>query len=156
LKQGPYDPELMGLLLHYMKTQIDTSDLDAEILIRKISANTQTDHNEQLESQYTDLNAVDRYVVDNIEKFENGIYADEIKIEGYGMNGIARKLSSICNAKRINVKITTNVTNKKARYTIKSKDEIPDLYAIIEYKKYQNSKAEEEDPDMELIPENLI
>jgi hypothetical protein len=155
-KQGPYDPELMGLLLHYMKTQIDTSDYDAELLIRKISTNTQTDHNEQLEAQYTDLNAVDRYVVDNIEKFEKGIYMDEIKIEGYGINGIARKLNTICTAKRVNIKITDEIINKKTRYTIKSREEIPDLFAIIEYKKYQNGQAEEEQPQLEFLQIDLI
>jgi hypothetical protein len=99
-KQGEYNNEFMGILLHYLLTY-DISDYDPEKLIREINSNTQVDYNEQLERQYADLNAVERFVVDNSEKFINGYPIELMRIEGYTANGIARKLNTICNVKRV-------------------------------------------------------
>ena len=160
-QQGEYNAEMMGLLLHYMRTQIDISDYHPERLIRQINANTQTNYNEQLERQYLDLNAVDRYVVDHYKQFEIGMALDLIKIDGYKSTGIAKKLGSICDVTRmVNSKYSKmieghedlfgymNITQYQVRvYKLKAKQQIPDLYAIIEYKAYNDSNDEQDAND---------
>ena len=129
-KQGDYNPYMMGLLLHYMKTQIDTNNWDPETLIREINADVNAEYNENLERQYLDLNAVDRYVVDHYDVFAEGTVLDDIRIDGYKPNGIARKLTAICDVCR------KRIDGRQLRvYTLKSKEQIPDLYAIIDYMK---------------------
>ena len=137
-KQGEYNKEFMGILLHYMRTQIDVSDFDGERLIRKINSNTQTDYNEQLERQYLDLNNVEKYVVENYELFEKGLTSyniEHITIEGYSAAGIKRKLNAICDVKIQQHKEGKKV-NKSRLYTLKPKEQIPDLYNIIEYRHF--------------------
>ena len=140
-KQGEYNKEFMELLLHYMRTKIDLTDFNPERLIRQINNNTQTTYNEQLERQYLGLNAVDKYVVDNYERFVKGICLEQIYVEGYKSTGIARKLNAVCNVKRIAAKQFqafddddfVPTTNRIRVYTLKPKEQIPDLYKIIEY-----------------------
>lgn len=144
-KQGEYNKEFMSLLLHYMKTQIDVSDFDAEKLIREINNNTQTDSNEQLERQYLSLSNVDRFIVDNSDKFINGIKLSDIKVDGYKEAGLGKALINTCTNKRVRVKETVDGETKTIFtrvYTLKPRNEIPDLYAIIDYKKYQDEHAE--------------
>ena len=107
-----------------------------------------TNYNEQLEQQYLDLDPVIRYVVDNYRKFEIGMILDFIHIDGYYSTVIAGRLYSVCHAERMRKKKYTklierhrnifgsaNVTQEQVRvYTLKSRDEIPYLYAIIDYK----------------------
>ena len=153
IKQGPYVREYMELLLHYMRTQINVKDFDAETLIRKINNNTNVEFNEQLERQYLDLNAVDRFIVDNHELFKYGIALDDIKVDGYKSTGLARKLMSVCDVKRMrrtqyeklmrdHNEIYGNrfcTQNQLRIYTLKPREQIPDLYAIIEYKAFNNN-----------------
>ena len=107
-----------------------------------------TNYNEQLEQQYLDLDPVIRYVVDNYRKFEIGMILDFIHIDGYYSTVIAGRLYSVCNVERVRKKKYTklierhrnifgsvNVTQEQVRvYKLKSRDEIPYLYAIIDYK----------------------
>ena len=87
------------------------------------------------------LNAVDKYVVDNYERFVKGICLEQIYVEGYKSTGIARKLNAVCNVKRIAAKQFqafddddfVPTTNRIRVYTLKPKEQIPDLYKIIEY-----------------------
>ena len=106
----------------------------------------------QLERQYLDLNAVDRYVVDNYKRFLIGVSLDLIHIDGYKSNGIAKKLQSTCNVVRMRKKKYEDlfgwcgIEQDQVRvYTLKPKNQIPDLYAIIEYKNYQNKPEQSED-----------
>ena len=133
IKQGEYNEFFMRVLLTYMLNEIDTTNWNGETLIREINSNTQTIYNEQLERQYMDLNAVERYVVDNYEKFNEpeGMSLDYISIDGYKKIGISRKLTPICN------RICVDTDSHKYNYKLKSKSEIPDLYSIIEYKNYK-------------------
>ena len=165
-KQGEYNDKFMGVLLHYMKTQIDVSDWNSERLIRQINNNTNTYYNENLERQYLDLNGVDKYVVDHYKKFIYGIALDDIYVEGYKSTGLARKLSSVCDVQRITLKqykkiieehrdiygswFHTSSSQKQLRiYKLKQREQIPDLYTIIDYKTYNeqddNNEDEEED-----------
>ena len=154
-KQGEYNKEFMGVLLHYMRTQIDVSDFDGERLIRKINSNTQTYYNEQLERQYLDLNNVEKYVVENYELFEAGLTSyniEHITIEGYSTTGIKRKLNAICD-----VKIQQHKEGKKViksrLYKLKPKEQIPDLYNIIEYRHFgedENNNSNNEITNEEL------
>lgn len=160
-QQGEYNKDMMGLLLKYMITQVDISDFKPERLIREINSNTQTSYNEQLERQYQDLNSVDRFVVDNHKLFEIGLALDDIKIEGYKSTGLARKLNGICDVNRItarqyqklidanpNIYGFRNVVKNQVRvYKLKPKEQIPDLYAIIEYKKFCENLIEEDEED---------
>ena len=167
-RQGDYNPEFMGVLLHYMKTQIDVSDWNPERLIRQINNNTNTCYNEQLERQYLDLNSVDKYVVDNHQLFIHGVALDDIHVEGYKSTGLARKLSSICDVQRITRKqyealiedhpdvyvnwFGSGGSQKQLRiYKLKARVQIPDLYAIIDYKVYN-----EREPDDEPIKEDTV
>lgn len=136
-KQCEYNKAFMGTLLHYMKTQINVENWDAEELIRKINSNTQCEYNENLEAQYLDLNSVDRYVVDNYKLFIDGIIIDDIKIEGYKSTGLGRKLKSICDSKRVIVD-----GKKTTKYILKPREQIMDLYNIIEYKDYEDENIE--------------
>ena len=157
-QQGEYNSEMMGLLLHYMRTQIDISDFHPERLIRQINSNTQTNYNEQLERQYLDLNAVDRYVVDHYKQFEIGMALELIKIDGYKSTGIAKKLNTICDVSRMrkgvykkliedhtDIFVPMDITQDQVRvYKLKSKQQIPDLYAIIEYRAYNDVEDDAE------------
>ncbi|KAA6394203.1 MAG: hypothetical protein EZS28_010271 [Streblomastix strix] len=71
-KQGEYDEQFMGILLHYFRT-LDIQGFDAEDSIVSASRNTNVEYNEQLERQYTGLNQVDRFAVDNFPIFEIGV-----------------------------------------------------------------------------------
>ncbi|KAA6380986.1 MAG: hypothetical protein EZS28_023486 [Streblomastix strix] len=81
-KQGEYNEEFMGILLHYFRT-LDIQGFDAEDSIVQASRNTNVIYNEQLERQYTGLNQVDRFVVDNFPIFEIGVPIQCIKIDKY-------------------------------------------------------------------------
>ena len=133
-KQGDYNSEFMGVLLHYMRTQIDVSDFDAETLIRQINTRVEIDYNEQLERQYADLNAVDKYVVDHYKIFVDGMTSEDIEnihIEGYKTAGIQKKLNNICDVvrKRMNGK-------RLMVYTLKPREQMKDLWDIIDYRNY--------------------
>ena len=120
---------------------------------KNISTQTNPNYNHQLEIQYLDLNDIERYVVDNYRKFEIGMALDLIHIDRYYSTIIAKKLRSICDCQRIRKKkyskmiedhtdlfVPTSITQYQVRvYTLKSKDELPDLYAIIEYKANNNA-----------------
>ncbi|KAA6401725.1 MAG: hypothetical protein EZS28_002753 [Streblomastix strix] len=71
-KQREYNEEFMGILLHYFRI-LDIQGFDAEDFIVQASRKTEVECNEQLERQYTGLNQVDRYVVDNYPIFEIGV-----------------------------------------------------------------------------------
>ena len=149
-KQGDYNPEFMSLLLHYMRTQIDVSDFDAEVLIRKINKMTNVDYNEQLENQYRCLNCVDRYVVDNYELFVAGITLQEIPtIDGYKPNGVGKKLVHICKSERKTANEIKKLYDSNDElygdrfipigvkqltfYTLKPEKDIEDLCNLIKY-----------------------
>ena len=120
---------------------------------KNISTQTNPNYNHQLEIQYLDLNDVERYVVDNYRKFEIGMALDLIHIDDYYSTTIAKKLRSICDCQRIRIKkyskmiedytdlfIPTDITQDRVRvYKLKSRDEIPYLYAIIDYKAYDGA-----------------
>ena len=137
-KQGDYNKEFMGVLLHYMKREIDVEDYDPEDLIRTINSRVNVDYNEQLERQYLDLNIVDRYVVDNYNKFVEGCRADELPtLNGYTKQGIQRKLTSVCEVER------RRFGGEKVRvYKLKDEKELPDLWAIIKYQNYDKQEDE--------------
>ena len=135
-----------------MKTEIKLDDFNPERLIRQINNNTDVDYNEQLERQYLDLNSVDRYIVDNYEKFERGLALDNISISGYSQTGIIKKLNYICTSKRMRQNEYRKLVNNKHEYipdkqrfsvyTIKPKEQIPDLWNIIKYIQYKNKQEE--------------
>ena len=101
-KQGEYNKQYMGVLLHYMLTQIHPDDYDFEQLIFDINNNTQTDYNENLERQYNDLNGVEQYIVDNANEFEIGFgRLQQMKLPGYPQKSIIKILNKYCNTKRI-------------------------------------------------------
>ena len=118
---------------------------------------TEEMYKEQLERQYLDLNNVDKFVVDNYEKFLRGLCLDNIVMEGniknYTQTGIIKKLNYICTSKRMRKNTYRKLVNNdyenipdKERitvYTIKPKEQIPDIYNIIEYIKYNNINTEE-------------
>ena len=169
-KQGPYDKTYMGILLHYMLTQFQPEQFDFEELIININNNSQTNYNEQLERQYQCLDSVHRFVVDHYKLFEIGFPVDFIKLDGYKTTGISKKLKSICQEPtrhRQNSKIVHDYQEQYNRlnidmekldgifdpmskimlrfYKLKPQGEIPDLYNIIEYKRFQDRYDEEHD-----------
>lgn len=168
-KQGEYNQKFMGILLHYMLTQFDPDSFNFEKLIIETNNNTKTIYNEQLERQYEGLDGVNKFVVDRYQWFEIGFPIDKICIEGYKTTGIAKKLKSICDEPirlRINSKkvkelqdqyisiddVTPNVynefeTTKSRFYKLKSREQIPDLYNIIDYKKFQAEQADNNDEE---------
>ena len=92
----------MGILLHYLKTQVNLDHFNPETLVREINARTSVNYNEQLERQYEDLNAVEKYVVNHSQLFKRGIAFSEIpNIESYKRDGIAKKLRAICDVVRM-------------------------------------------------------
>ena len=160
----------MGVLLHYMLTQINVDGWNPESLIRAINARTDVDFNENLERQYQDLNAVDKYVVNHSKEFRRGIALCQIRnIESYKPDGIAKKLRATCDCVRMSTKkyLDTivgdyeDISETKVRvYTLKPKEQIPDLYAIIEYQEHQAAsleaeEAEEEPAKMKVSSEDL-
>ena len=96
-------------LLYYLKAQVD----DVENI-------------DEVSRKYEDLNTVEKYVVDNHEKFMKGVKLNDIKIEGYETISIAKKLQSTCEMKR---KQVDGVRNRI--YKLKPREQIPDIYAII-------------------------
>ena len=101
-KQGEYDTEYMGILLHYMLTKIHPEDFDFEELIFQINNNTETKYNENLERQYNDLNGVEQFIIDNSKEFEIGFgRLQTMKLQGYPQKSIIKILNKYCNTKRI-------------------------------------------------------
>ena len=147
VKQGPYNPEFMGVLLHYMKTQVDVSDFNPERLIREINSDTTVAYNENLERQYEALDAVERFVVDNYKEFIDGLNTDQIALytnnghfPGYKLLGVQKKLNSICDVSR---KI---IDGHKIRiYKLKDEKQIPDLYNIIKYQHHDDPEEKQDD-----------
>ena len=142
-----------GVLLHYFRTQIDVSNFNPEKLIREINARTDVDFNENLERQYEDLNAVDKYVVDHHKLFRRGIALEEIEgIASYKKEGIAKKLRATCTCERMTAKKYVETiayddrgsiyNNRVQVFTLKPKEQIPDLWAIIQYKEFQEMNFE--------------
>ena len=153
IRQGEYDKRHMGVLLHYFRTQIDISHFNPEKLIREINARTDVDFNEQLERQFEDLNAVDKYVVDHSQKFRRGISLEEIEdIALYKKEGIAKKLRATGTCVRMTAKKNVetiayddldSIYNDRVQvFTLKPKEQIPDLYSIIRYKEFQEMNFE--------------
>ena len=149
-KQGPYNKEFMGVLLHYMRTQIDLTGFNPERLIRNINANIETDYNEQLERQYADLPAVDKFVVDNYKLFLKGVSTEFLEshmscFPNYKLAGVQKKLNALCDKDRrmINGKRT-------AYYKLKDEKQIPDLYNIIKYAQF-NEMGNDETDEQELF-----
>ncbi|KAA6383111.1 MAG: hypothetical protein EZS28_021360 [Streblomastix strix] len=160
-KQGEYNEEFMGILLHYFRT-LDIQGFDAEDFIVQASRKTDVEYNEQLERQYTGLNQVDRYVVDNFPIFEIGVPIEGIKIEKYQIRGLAIKLKSSCefirtrNQKFIKyyyiknkaiydkyIKMDLNsLPEQVSVYSIKQEDQCRDLMNIIKYKQFNISASE--------------
>lgn len=135
-KQGDYNSEFMGTLLHYLLTRVDVSDFDPEQLIRKINSETETEYNEQLERQYADCSAVDRFVIDHFQDFETGIDTDYIRnnmntLPAHTVNSVSRALNTICTKKRI-----MKNGHKLTVYQLKPAEQIQDLYNIIRYRVY--------------------
>jgi hypothetical protein len=106
-----YDPRFMGVLLHYLKTQVNIDEWNAQDLIIAIHCDAKAHFNEDLEREYGDLNKIDRLVVDNSKVFEIGVplerisvLSDQDDVKGNTANGIAKKLNSICTSMRISLK----------------------------------------------------
>ena len=136
IKQGDYNPEFMGVLLHYLLTQIDTTDFNGERLIRKINKRSNVEYNEQLDRQYTDCSAIDRFVIDHYKDFVEGIDTNYIKqhmtnIPSHTVNSISRALNTICDKKRVQRKGV-----RLMEYYLKPREQIQDLYNIIDYREY--------------------
>ncbi|KAA6368563.1 MAG: hypothetical protein EZS28_035911 [Streblomastix strix] len=152
-KQGEYNDEFMGVLLHYFRT-LDIEGFDAEEFIVQASRKTDVVYNEQLERQYAGLNQVDRFVVDNFPIFEIGFPIEGIKIDKYQTTGLAIKLKSSCDFVRARkqkfirefynknkviydkyIKIDLNSLPEQVRlYAIKQEDQCKNLMNIIKYK----------------------
>ena len=96
--------------------------------------------------------------MDSVTSFIYGMPLNEIVIPGYKSNGIAKALQATCNVKRLREKQMQEIINahddvykifhnapagRSAVYMLKSKEEIPDLYNIIEYIQYNRRKDEE-------------
>ena len=166
VKQGAYNPEYMGVLLHYMLTQFHPEDFDFEELIFEINNNTATDYNEQLERQYNDLNGVEQYIVDHSKLFRAGFWqVQAISVTGFTQKSVIKQLNKYCDAKRIRrggteAKIIDEQMGASAVdgmdgyieapkiyvercrdqitiYRLKPENQIPDFYNIIRYKEYQ-------------------
>ena len=173
-KQGDYNTEYMGVLLHYMLTQFHPEDYDFEELIFDINNNTNTDFNENLERQYNDLNGIEQYIVDNSKEFRIGFSRlQSIKLPGFPQKSIIKILNKYCNTKRIrrNGKEIKDIQDQLLKfkqgndegytdifglymegnrssitiYRLKDEKEIPDFYNIVKYKEYQQDNDEEHD-----------
>lgn len=140
-KQGEYNKEFMGIFLHYLLTEIDSNNFDAEELIRKINSKTDVNYNEQLERQYYDCNNVEKYVIDNFSDFIKGVDSDYIKYnmicQGHTQNSICRSLLNICDKKQKRIE-----KDRKWIYVLKPKEQIQSIWNIIEYKKHQSQLEE--------------
>ena len=118
---------------------------------------TEEMYKEQLERQYLDLNNIDKFVVNNYDKFLRGLCLDNIIMEGniknYSKTGIIKNLNYICTSKRMRINTYRKIVNNNDEYIpdktvitvykIKPKEQIPDLYNIIEYIKGNNINIEE-------------
>ena len=138
--------QVMQSAMQVMQAVINQSS--DQSTVQDVVVEQPTNYNEQLEQQYLDLDPVIRYVVDNYRKFEIGMILDFIHIDGYYSTVIAGRLYSVCNVERVrknkyskmierhrNIFGSVNVTQEQVRvYKLKSRDEIPYLYAIIDYK----------------------
>ena len=113
------------------------------------------------EEMYNCLDDIDKYVVDNYEKFVRGLALDNIIIPGYSQKGIAMKIKDICTAKRMRINTYRKIVNNndetipdKSRVTVyflKPKEHMSIvLYNIIEEK--NNSKNKEEITNLQNIP----
>ena len=135
-KQGDYNPVFMGTLLHYLNTQVEVSDFNAERLIRTINARTNVEYNEQLERQYDSLNLVEKYIVDNHKDFEKGIGKDYVmqymKLSGWDDRAIKKQLKNLCEPPK---RIQRDGVRKPYLF-LKSRIQLQDLYNIIDYKEF--------------------
>lgn len=135
IKQGDYNPEFMGVLLHYLLTKVDVSDFNGERLIREINAKTNREYNEQLDRQFTDATPIERYVILHYKDFERGIGMDYInrfmQFSGHTENSVARALNKYCSKKR-----TQQNHIRQMYYTLKPRVQIQDLYNLIDYKEF--------------------
>ena len=166
-RQGDYNKEYMGILLYYMQTQINVKDWNPEKLIRDINSRTDVEFNEQLERQYEDLNAVDRYVVDHIKEFRRGISIyDRAPFEGYNPLGIAKKLRAVCDCVRMTLSkyyreyLGLEAGNNKKKqiqvFKLKDRKEIPDLYNIILYKEKQFEEQDEHEEEEDRAVRGIV
>lgn len=139
--QTDYNPEYMGVLLHYMLTQVDVTGFNPEALIREISAQTSSGYNELLERQYNSLPPLHRWVVDrytDVWANDTSVSIDIITSYNTSLSAAqaGKQLSSICHSKR-----TMTKGQRTTYYRLKSRNEIEDFYRIIDY---VNSQVEEE------------
>ena len=95
-------------------------------------------------------------MVNHSQLFRRGIAFCEIpNIESYKRDDIAKKLRAICDVVQMRARkyIETiafedhgSIFEDRVRvYTLKPKEQIPDLMAIIDYKEHQNASFEEEE-----------
>lgn len=138
---GKWNPTFMQTLMKYM-LMVDINGWRAEKLIRELNSNVDGGYNEHLERYYAALNPVDRYVVDNYKKFQRGIALDCIKIPGYaGKVSLAKMLMRTCNHtrqrrgayERNNYCVTEGTSEKVQVYTLKSRIELSEYWAVIDY-----------------------
>ena len=149
IKQGPYNPNFMGVLLYYMRHEIDVTDFNPERLVRAINADVNAAYNEQLERQYESLDVVERFVVDNYKEFVEGVnsetlncYCSRGKFPGYKLLGVQKKLNAICEVER------TRIEGKQARvYKLKDQKQISDLYNIILYQHHDDEEEEKKEEE---------
>jgi hypothetical protein len=140
---------MMGIILHYMRTR-EIGDFKPERLIRDINKRVNVDYNEQLDRQYAELSRIDRYVVDNYKIFMKGCHLGMINITNYDPHVIGKKLASVCDHVRMNKSAAIKKyefeysENDKAQkvviYTLKSREQMSDLWDIIDYRRYQEGE----------------
>ena len=105
------------------------------------------------EQAYSSLNFVERFIVDNYKLFEKGIAIDDIeRFEGLKRISIAKILCKECDVNRVRLGVykgmynDTKATTEKVRvYKLKPRQEIPDLYEMIDFKN-NSSKLVLSDP----------
>lgn len=162
IKQGPYNKQYMGILLHYMLTQFPNPErFNFERLIIESMSDTTAECNEYLERQYNGLSLPHKFVVDNYKMFLLGFPIDNISIDKYNSKSIGIALRNICDNKRVRVNskeaediynefIKENIpaqycsqiynkdsSSQKRFYKLKDKQYIKDIWNIIEYKMNQ-------------------
>lgn len=143
VRQGPYNKEFMGILLHYMRTQIDLSDFNPERLIRAINSRTDVDYNESLDRQYNNMSKIHLLICDKYKAFIKGITSEEIeerfgKVDGYTTKGIFSKVREVCNATRVRVN-----GRRLYSYKLKPMKQIKGFWNIIRYQHHDEDDFEQ-------------
>ena len=138
--QGPYVPEYMGVLLHYLK-KVDIEGFNPERLIRQIASRTDVAVNEHLDREWQDMSALHRYVVQHYKDFtdEHGITSAEIQGQNLAWNEtfIGRGLSTICTKRRVTINRV-----KQTRYFLKPREQVPHIWRQIDYQHHNSDTSE--------------